>query len=1039
MEDIKGNQLQNNPYPGIRSFEIEESHLFFGREEQINKLYKILKENHFIAITGASGSGKSSIVKAGLLPKLKKDAADWTLQVFHPGNDPIGNFAKAIYNTFKQNSINSEFDSWSDIEKFLRKEKNAINEIFKDVNNFHHLIYIDQFEEIFRFRENEYQKNAIEDSNLFVNLLVQGAKSQNLPLYFIITLRTDFLSDCSYFSGLTEIINAGHFLIPRMTLEEKELAITGPAKVAGAIISDDLKVLIRKHLRDYDISLPVFQHALMRTWDYWLENAEYGKSVDVEHYEAVGTVTDALSVHAEYIYSSLQNEKLKEISKKIFKSLTHLGDDNRGTRSPKTLNEIIDIVGARKEDVAEVIDKFREEKNGFLFPQKNIKLNPNTIIDISHESIMRVWGRLVRWVQSETESAQLYLRISKSAELYQKGEAGLLKNPDLQLALKWQNENKPNAVWAQRYDPAFDRAITYLNHSKKKWQNEIKAKEEKQKRRLKRARFIAVFLGSASLISIMFLVVALNLKFKADDSKREALEKEKIATQKSIIAEEKKKEAVSHKRIAEQQQQIAIEQRLISEENKKYAVSQQREALIQKKLAILAKIDAVKARDLAVILQQKAEKLRDEAYQQKLIAESQTERAEFSEARTDTLRRLAIARSLSAQAVKIYRNNKKAQKLTEYEQKLPMLLALQSYYFNKKFGGNINDADVFSALSEVSETGIAIRGKNIHKDDVRDIAISKTGNNFVSCSDDGTVNLYKFNDPKNPIKLNLGNIKKTNIRSVDISNTGQNVIAGTYNGDVLFWKNVATNSKPIVLKGHSSVVNCVIFNNENDKFFSASNDGSVREWILKGDIYSPKIIYKTNSAILDFKISTSGKYYAVGESTGKITILFSDDTNKQIIIKGEGYKKVLSLYWKSDDELIAGYSSGKIRIYKNQKLVKEFYAHLSGVTSLFYDKNKNNLVSGGYDGAIKIWNYNNLKEEPITLLKHSSWVYSVIVTPDGKNLISGGADKQIVITPIDIEDLKSTIRKRVSSNMKQSDWERYIGKDIEYSSELPKQ
>lgn len=1038
MEDIKGNQIQNNPYPGIRSFEIDESHLFFGRRAQINKLYEILNKTHFIAITGASGSGKSSLVKAGLLPKLKENSDNWTHHVFHPGNDPIGNFAKAVFYTFKTKNINNDFETWSDIEKVLRNEDNAIEKIFQNIDNFNHLVYIDQFEEIFRFRENEYQKNAIEDSDLFVKILVQGANLTKSALFFIISLRTDFLSDCSYFSGLTKIINAGHFLIPRMTIEEKEDALTGPAKVAGAIISDNLKSLIRKHLHDYDISLPVFQHALMRTWDYWLENAEYGKSVDIEHYDAVGTVTDALSVHAEYIYSSLQDSQLKEIAKKIFKSLTHLGEDNRGTRSPKTLNEIIDIVGARKEDIIEVIDKFRDEKNGFLFPQKAVSLKPNTTIDISHESIMRVWGRLVRWVQSETESAQLYLRISKSAELYQKGETGLLKNPDLQLALKWQKENKPNAVWAQRYDPAFDRAITYLNHSEKKWKNEIKAKEEKQKIRLKRARFIAVFLGSASLISIMFLVVALNLKFKADDSKREALDKEKVATQKSIIAEEKKKEAVSHKKIAEQQQQIAIEQRLISEENKKYAVSQQREALIQKRLAILAKKDAVKARDLAVVLQQKAEKLRDEAFQQKLIAENQTERAEMSEAKTDTLRRLAIAKSLSAQAIKFFRNNKKAQKLTDYEKKLPRLLALQAYVFNKKYGGNSNDADIFSALLEVSESSKTIRGKNIHKDGVRDIAITKTGKYFVSCSDDGSVNLYNFNEPEKPTKLYIGNYGNMNIRSVDIDNTGQNVVAGAYNGDVLLWQNVAINPKPIILKGHSSVVNSIVFGKENNKVFSASNDGTVREWDLKNNAYSSNVIYKRDTHLQDFKISPGGKYYAVGASSGELVILLADDTNKQIILKQDGYKQVLSLSWKSDNEIVVGYSSGKIRVFKNQKLSAEFYAHLSGVTSLFYDKKNNRLISGGYDGVVKIWNCNNLKEEPITLLKHSSWVYSAIVSPDGKTLISGGADKQVAITPIDIEELKLIIRKNVTSNMLEKDWERFVGKDIEYSSELPK-
>ncbi|MCD4792132.1 MAG: hypothetical protein K8R54_02780 [Bacteroidales bacterium] len=1034
MTVLKESQLQKNPYPGIRSFEIGESNLFFGRDEQIKDLYTILNKTHFIAITGASGSGKSSLVKAGLIPELHQGSDKWLHYIFRPGSNPVGNFAKAFYDTnFDQdNNIGSR----NDIEKILRNEENPLEKIFlNDNSGKNHLIYIDQFEEIFRFRQNEYKANAESDSNLFIDILIEASKLINLPIYIIITLRTDFLSDCSNFSGLTKIINDGHYLIPKMTFEEKEKALAGPANIAGATISDNLKKLIKKHLKEYNISLPVFQHALMRTWDYWMENAEYGKSVDIEHYEAVGSVTDALSVHAEYIFSSLPDENSKKIAEKIFKSLTHLGDDNRGTRSPKTLDEIIAIINDRKEEIIPVIDKFREEKSGFLLPSEKLALKHETIIDISHESIMHVWGRLVQWVQSETESAQLYLRISKSSELYQEGKTGLLINPDLQLALKWQEENQPNEIWAQRYDPAFDRTITYLEHSKKKWENDIAAKEEKQKRGLRRARFIAIFLGSASLISILFLVIALNLKFKADDSKRKALEKEKIAIQESIIAEDKKKEAVSHKRIAEQQQLIADEQRLIAEQNKQYAVNQQKEAIFQKQLALIAKQDAIKSRDIARDLQKNAENLRDEAFQQKLIAENQRSRAEMSEAKTDTLRKLAIAKSLSAQAIKIYRNNKKIQKLSGYEKEIPNILALQAYYFNQKYKGNKNDPDIFSALSEVSESGKEIKGKNMHSDGVRDIAISKNGEFFVSCSDDGTVRFFKFKDPENSVKINMGTNEDNGIRTVDINEEGNNIIAGTYNGDLYFWRNKEL--KPQILKAHNSVVNSVLFSEDGKSFISASNDGTARLWNINSESITSKLILKTPNQILDIKISPDGKYYAVGTVAGEIIIVSTEDIDKQIVLSEAEHKKVTALYWINNNELIAGYSSGKIRFIKDEKYTEEFFAHQSGITSLYYDKNYQRIISGSYDGTIKIWNYDNIKIEPIVLIKHNSWVYCVTADPEGNNLISGGADKHIVITPIFTDELIAILRKKITKNMTKEDWNRFIGKDITYKSALP--
>ncbi|MDO8896209.1 MAG: hypothetical protein Q7V19_01065, partial [Bacteroidales bacterium] len=147
-------------------------------------------------------------------------------------------------------------------------------------------------------------------------------------------------------------------------------------------------------------------------------------------------------------------------------------------------------------------------------PSAHITLTKDSTIDISHESIMRVWLRLKKWVEEEGESAQLYMRLSKSAELYQEGKTGLWVNPELQLALQWKVQTRPNITWASRYDPAFDRAMTFLDYSKKQQELELSKKEKQQSRNLKRARNSAIILGVASLISILFLIVSLNLRFK---------------------------------------------------------------------------------------------------------------------------------------------------------------------------------------------------------------------------------------------------------------------------------------------------------------------------------------------------------------------------------------------------------------------------------------------------------------------------------------------------------------------------------------------
>ena len=1035
--EIKKDYIKN-PYPGIRSFDIGENDLFFGREKQTDELYNILNRTHFISITGASGSGKSSLVKAGLIPKLTQGDEGWSHIVFRPGNNPFGNFASELGLMLKDAGVREKkARNNKDIEKVLRAGIKTLIEYFEQYKfNNKILIYVDQFEEIFRFRQNEYNTEASVESENFVNLLIDTARQKRIPIYVVLTLRSDFLSDCTDFARLPDMINDGHYLIPKMTFEEKEAAFKGPAELAGGVITTELSKLIRSHIEDYDVSLPVLQHSLMRTWDYWLINADSGQPVDIEHYNAIGTVSDALSVHAEQIFGLLPDLEKRKLTEKIFKALTHLGDDNRGTRRPTRLDEICQITDAHEEDVIAIINEFRAEGNSFLLPAIHVLLKSDTVIDISHESVMRIWKRLVEWVGEETESAQLYMRLSKSAELYQEGKTGLLANPDLQIALKWQEENEPNDTWAVRYDPTFDRTMSYLEHSKKEYEKSVALKEEKHRRSLRRARFIAIFLGSASLISILFLIVALNLKFKAESSEKKAKEKEKMALVESKIAEEKRKEAISHKRIAEQQQEIAEQQRLIAEEQKLYAIIQQKEAQYQKQLALVAKTDAEEARDLATKLQKEAEELRDQAIEQKRIAESLKNRAEISEARTDTLRRLAIAKSLAVQSVKIFQNNKKAQKLNKEQVQLPLILALQGYYFNRNYGGNPNDPDIYSALSEVSGSEIIIKGNNAHSDAVRDIAVSNNGKLFVSCGDDGKVKLYKFSDTQNSTEFKMDILKNTSIRTITFSNDDKKIIAGTYNGEILVWDIDKSNLKPTKIKAHSSVINKVLYSKTKEEFFTISNDGNLKLWQTNNLQAGANVIYHTNNKIIDISFNLLGNFIATLTESGVVKILNSNDYSENSTLNCDA-GKAISLTWNENNELIIGFASGKLEIRKGEE-VREVFAHLSGVNNIIYDENNNRIITCSYDGTIKIWDSRNFDIEPIIIDKHDSWVYCIAVSSDKTQLISGGKDKSIIISNVDIEKLKNIVKKETKTNMSQKNWLRFVGEGINYENNLPK-
>ncbi|MGH9847435.1 MAG: hypothetical protein ACREEM_52750, partial [Blastocatellia bacterium] len=160
---------------------------------------------------------------------------------------------------------------------------------------------------------------------------------------------------------------------------------------------------------------------------------------------------EALSRHADEAYGEL-DARHQKIAERMFKALTERGEDNREIRRPATLGALAAVADAGEDEVKTVIEKFRQPGRSFLMPPAGTPLHSDTLIDISHESLIRVWEKLVKWVNEEAESATIYRRLAETAALHGKGEAELLGKLDLKPVLKWRKKNEPNPHWAARYD-----------------------------------------------------------------------------------------------------------------------------------------------------------------------------------------------------------------------------------------------------------------------------------------------------------------------------------------------------------------------------------------------------------------------------------------------------------------------------------------------------------------------------------------------------------------------------------------------------------
>jgi WD40 repeat protein/predicted chitinase/energy-coupling factor transporter ATP-binding protein EcfA2 len=644
---IEQEQLLSNPFPGLRPFEMDENFLFFGRDGQSEEVLNRLRASRFVAVVGTSGSGKSSLVRAGLLPALYSGhmtsaGSSWRIAIFRPGNNPIGNLAQALDapDVFGVAETGNADLRLTNTETTLRRSSLGLIEIVSQARmapQENLLIVADQFEELFRFKRTSTSDHPEDEAAAFVRLLLESTRQRELPIYIILTMRSDFLGEAAQFWGLPEAINEGQYLIPRMTDDGRREAVTGPIAIGGAEITLPLVNRLLNDAGDNPDQLPILQHALMRTWDYWKGHARESDPIDISHYEKIGGMSKALSLHADEAYEELsdplqpEGSTLQRVAEKLFKSLTERGQDNREVRRPTTVREICEVAQASAAEVTTVIESFRREGRSFLMPPPVVPLTADTLIDISHESLIRGWQRLKEWVNQEAQSARTYKRLAETAVLHEKKEAGLWRDPDLELALKWREKSKPNEAWAERYHSDFDRAMTFLDASLANREREAAEREQQIEHDLKQAQALAIEqqrrvkqqrwgIGVLSLLLLLLTgltVYAFNQKGKAQEA--------------TIEADMQRKEAFTQRDTANAAlvaQQEAETQR--NEAKQATAATQQRLIETQKESVKRAQADAIKQQQIA----QRALKAEGEAKKQSAravaaLSDAKTQRDNF--------------------------------------------------------------------------------------------------------------------------------------------------------------------------------------------------------------------------------------------------------------------------------------------------------------------------------------------------------------------------------------------------------------------------
>lgn len=1030
-----------NPYPGLRSFEIAESHLFFGREKQVDELRRKLRATRFLTVLGHSGSGKSSLVKCGLIPKLNDNFAaqagtQWNLAMFRPGSTPFANLSHQLAQSglFHEDKL-LDANFATRIEQILRGTSLGLSNIMREyplVKGGNLLIVIDQFEELLKLSKQDAKGTA--EAQTFVTLLLNTFRQKNLPVYFVLTMRSDFLGYCTEFRGLPEVINDGQYLIPRMKRDEIKRAVCGPAEAHGAQVSQRLLNRLLDDVGDSADHLPLLQHAMMRTWDRSISRGGEKVTLELSDYEAIGTMANALSRHAEEAWADLNRPAQKQLCAQMFKTITELGEDNLGTRRPTKLNDLVTLLNAyheksnpkagalREEEVLSIIEVFSREGRSFLTLSEDDdsgSLVQARILNISHESLMRVWGRLVKWVHEENDSAETLRKLAQAAVQYREKEIGLWVDPQLQLALDWRERQQPTAIWAQRYKIDLEEAMTFLDASKEERERKHLQLEEARQQKIRQARTIARISALACLIFLGLAFFAFQSYRAADKAKAEAVEK-------GTEAERQGKLAAINAAIASDQATFALQQKSIAEELKFDAIKksealellsqdlQRQQGILKKTVASLEQTTA----SLEVSKKAEAEKAR-EAKENEKVAIQKGEEAKQNAQKAEMLRIRSAAQVIAVKLLKVSSPTVKG------------LLALEAYDLNKTAGGPMFEPYVyeglFNAVSAQNNNYSVVPKK--HTGSVN--ALVAFGNRTITASNDGSVMLWDFSGgtPAGTV-LAKGTPGKILYQCAAISPSQQQLAVGNSQGQIeLFSTNaLGQEAAPQKVNAHPGFgINAMTFLRGNAGLVSAGQDGNVIFYDFKKTVplannLSVKALAAANNSTVCYAGTAKGSVLKWDLSRGtQPTELFSNAGSE-----------ITSIAVSPNDRYLAvGTRYGLIVLHDLENGMSwKITAHSSQTTALCFNSRSSLLVSGGLDKRAVLWEVSEIPRgdyQPQVFQANPSWVSSVGFSRNDEAVVTGcfsGEMRIYDIKPSRLNDMLCNTLGKNGAAQKMSETER---------------
>jgi WD40 repeat protein/ABC-type branched-subunit amino acid transport system substrate-binding protein len=1048
--------MNHFPYPGLRPFERDESDIFFGREEQIDELITCVGNKHFLAVVGPSGCGKSSLVHTGLLSGLESGflataSGNWRIATMRPGNRPFTNLAEALLaESVLGKDYQAYFTDHAEAVAFLQaslcRGSFSIHEILQDTpfpKDTHLLLVVDQFEEIFRYYQ-QYDKN---EATEFIKLLLESIKHD--AVYIVITMRSDFLGDCDKFYGLPEAINTSLFLTPRLTRNQLRDVIELPARMFdGQVDSALVNHLLNELARDSD-QLPQLQHALMRMWEIAKkEDKENNTTLTLRHYEKIGGLGDALSIHADEAYNELNPEQQK-IAKILFCNLAIRDTSRRDTRSPVKLSVIAELANVSWQQVIDVINIFRQEGRNFLTPSPNVLLTFNSVLDISHECLIWQWQSLRKWLQKEIDSADMYRRLEDSAYRWSKKRAELLTGVDLGIVLKWYEYEKPTVLWAKRYGQKegkfFDLTIRFLKVSEEQYKEKQKQKEaerryklqraeKKRQRKLQRARKQAIFASIGLLVTTALAIWAflerdnaVSARQKAEIAQNEAessQQRAESAQQKSEWTEKKRtvdlfESQLTHATLLAKGENYARAREILKQTNELSPKIHEKRLQARNSLAWFTKLMGSTSQPIyqlnnplfSIALSSDIHFLAaaGEKGTLALFDANKHQLLQYLKGHTEDISTVVfhpqgkwLASAGDDQQIILWSLDKRKPLRKWRTSKSVWALAVNPDGTILASGGDDNKITLWNP-----ETGQSLNTFTGHDGAIPSLAFSPNGEMLASAAYDNTVRLWEVNTGKTLHSL-TGHTG--HVQHVIFSPDAKTLATSSSDKSIRLW-NIKSGKVLHVLYGHGNMVFGASFIDGGRSLISVSDDRTLRVWNTQtGTIL--RVLQGHTAGVTD--IATFGERIFSASSDGSIR-LWDTKLPYQHTVDLQSEPASVAIF-PQGNKVAVGFASGALHLYslsKKHGIKKDGawwqkQAHTKKVKRIAFSPNGNWLVSVSFDNTAKLWQVTS-SEEKLNLdekhtFSHDGAINDVVFSPDNHTFATASFDGRVGLFTVDKQE-----------------------------------